>query len=163
MQHSMFIVRHNDTYHGPFLDFEAEHFCAAREGNPEIIPLIVPVPVGEYRGPTRVQILDDDAYCAHVDSFKVDTQRTLAGVIQTIWFARRDERVLTAREMLDIWRQLFRVSRAVESLMSHARLVIERAGTGAAVDAEGLASLRKAFWRNRDSEDMDAHYEHRFW
>ena len=28
---------------------------------------------------------------------------------------------------------------------------------------ESLVALRKAFWRNRDSEDFDPHYEHRFW
>lgn len=157
MQHSMFIVKHEDKCHGPFLEDEAESFRAGRGEDAEIVPLIVPAPPEEHVGPTRVHILEDDAYQAHIDSFKVDTKRTLAAVIQGIWFARRDERVLTAREMLDMWRSLFHVSRAVESLMTYANLAVENPGE------ESLIALRKAFWRNRDSDDFDPHYEHRFW
>lgn len=157
MQHTMFIVEHEGKSYGPFLQSEADAFRSARGDEAEIVPLIVPAPPGEYLGPTQVQILEDDAYQAHVDSFKIDTRCTLAGVIQTIWFARRDERVLTAREMLELWRLLFQVSRAVESLMTHANLAVENP------NEESLSALRKAFWRNRDSDDFDADYEHRFW
>lgn len=157
MKHTMFIVRHKGKYHGPFLEIEAEIFRSAREGGAEIIPLFVPVPSEEYRGPTKLEVLETDAYRAHVDSFKIDTQHTLAALIQEIAFARRDERVLTVREMLDNWRYLFRVSRAVESLMNYANLVVENPG------AESLVALRKAFWRNRNSDDFDPHYEDRFW
>lgn len=157
MQHTMFIVEHEGKSYGPFLQSEADTFRSARGDEAEIVPLIVPAPPGEYLGPTQVQILEDDAYQAHVDSFKIDTRCTLAGVIQTIWFARRDERVLTAREMLELWRLLFQVSRAVESLMTHANLAVENP------NEESLSALRKAFWRNRDSDDFDADYEHRFW
>lgn len=157
MQHSMFIVMHENKCYGPFLEDEAEAFRAKRGGDAEIVPLIVPAPPEERVGPTQVQILEDDAYQAHIDSFKVDTKRILAAVIQQIWFARRDDRVLTAREMLDMWRSLFEVSRAVESLMTYAELTVENPSE------ESLIALRKAFWRNRDSDDFDPHYEHRFW
>lgn len=157
MQHAMFIVKHEDKYHGPFLEIEAEIFKSAREGDAEIFPLFVPVPAEEYRGPTKLQVLENDVYQAHVDSFKIDTRHTLAGIIQEIAFARRDERVLTVREMLDTWRYLFRVSRAVESLMTYANLAVENPG------AESFAGLRKACWRNRNSDDFDPHYEDRFW
>jgi hypothetical protein len=157
MKSSMFIVKHEGLHHGPFLEIEAEIFVSKLEGDAVIVPLFVPVPAEEYRGPLKLQVMQDDAYRAHVDSFKIDTHHTLTGIMQEIWFARRDERVLTVREMLDLWRHLFRVSRAVESLMTYANLAVEKPGT------ESLEALRKAFWRNRDSDDVDPHYEDRFW
>lgn len=157
MQYKMVIVKHDNTYYGPFLDYEAETFTSKLEGESEVIPLIVPRRPEEVRGPMKVHLLTDHDYRVHVDGFKVDTHRMLAGVIQEFIFARRDERVLTIREINDAWSGLFRVHRAVESLMHYADRVI------ADPSAENLEALRKAFWRNRDADDVDPHYADRFW
>ena len=157
MENMMFIVRHEGRYHGPFLDYEAGSFTSKLAGTPEVIPLHVPrLPNEKTRG-MKVQMLDNDKYRAHVDGFKVDTRHMLAGVIQSFFFARRDERVLTVREIKETWTDLFRVSRAVESLMHYAEQVV------ADPNPENLEALRKAFWRNRNSDDVDPHYADRFW
>lgn len=101
--------------------------------------------------------LEDDAYRDYVDSFKVDTQHILAGIIQDLSLARREGRVLTVREINETWADLFRVSYAVESLMHYAEQLV------AAPNSDNRQSLRRAFWRNRDSDDVDPHYEDRFW
>lgn len=153
----MFIVKHGDRYHGPFLDYEADLFTSRLKGTSEVIPLHVPRLPGEGASVMTFEVLENDKYRAHVDSFKVDTRHVLAGIIQGFFFARRNERVLTVREIKETWSSLFRVSRTVESLMYYAEKVV------ADPNAENLEALRKAFWRNRDSDDVDPHYEDRFW
>lgn len=153
----MFIVRQGETYHGPFVGFEAEYFVSSLSGDADILPLHVPRGADEFSGQITLQILEDAAYRAHVDSFKVDTKIVLAAVIQSFMFARRDERVLTVREIIDDWNALYRVSQAIESLMHYAEQVTADPGP------ENLEALRKAFWRNRDADDFDPHYADRFW
>lgn len=153
----MFIVKHGDRYHGPFRDYEADLFTSRLKGTSEVIPLHVPRLPGEGASVMTFEVLENDKYRAHVDSFKVDTRHVLAGIIQGFFFARRNERVLTVREIKETWSSLFRVSRTVESLMYYAEKVV------ADPNAENLEALRKAFWRNRDSDDVDPHYEDRFW
>jgi hypothetical protein len=92
-----------------------------------------------------------------VDSFKADTRLILAGITQDFYFARREQRVLTANELDVVWKDLYEVSRAVESLMHHVELVI------ADLVPENLTALRKAFWRNRNSDDVDPLYDDRSW
>jgi hypothetical protein len=157
MEHKMFVVMHDRTIYGPFLEYETESFMSTLEGESSAIPLLVPRAKDETRGPTKVYLLEDKDYQAHVDSVKVDTSHMLAGIIQEFYFARRDERVLTVREINDTWEQLSRVRRAVESLMHYADRVV------ADPSSENLEALRKAFWRNRDSDDVDPHYQDRFW
>ena len=103
MKDEMFIVRQGETYYGPFVGFEAEHFVSTLSGDADIVPLHVPRRADEFSGQITLRILDDAAYRAHVDSFKVDTKIVLAAVIQSFMFARRDERVLTVREIIDNW------------------------------------------------------------
>lgn len=153
----MFIVKHGDRYHGPFLDYEAGFFTSKLEGASEVIPLHAPRLPDETTGRMKLHILDDGKYRAHIDSFKVDTHHMLAGILQEFFFARREQRVLTVREIKQTWAHLFRVSCAVESLMHYA----EKAVTDPSPD--NLDALRKAFWRNRDADDFDPHYEDRFW
>lgn len=153
----MFIVKHDGICHGPFLDYEASSFSAQLEGASEVIPLHVPRLPGENPGCMQLRRMEDAEYRAYVDGFKVDTQHMLAGILQGFFFARREERVLTVREIKEDWGSLFRVSRAVESLMHHAEHVI------ADPSPENLEALRKALWRNRDSDDVDPHYECRLW
>ena len=157
MAHMMFIVKRGDRYHGPFLDYEACSFTSKLEGASEVIPLHVPRLPDENTGSMKLHILEDDEYRAHVDSFKVDTSHMLAGILQGYFFARREERVLTVREIKEDWEHLFRVSRAVESLMYYTEKTV------ANPSPDNLDALRKAFWRNRDSDDVDPHYEDRFW
>lgn len=157
MEHAMFIIKHRDQFYGPFRSFETTSFAAKLEGTPEIIPLLVPRVPDEVRGPLKFQILQDEEYRAHVDSVKVDTKHMLVAIIQDSCFARREERVFTAREIVDMWDNLLLVSRAIESLMHYAEMAISNPS------AENLVALRKAFWRNRDSDDVDPHYEDRFW
>lgn len=153
----MFIVRHAGQHHGPFLDGEAGLFASKLEGHSDIIPLLVPRLDDEKHGPMQLQLMEADAYRAHVDSVKIDTHHMLAGIIQECFFTRREERVFTVREICDLWSSLHRVSRAVESLMHYADQAVE------SPSAENLEALRKAVWRNRDSDDVDPHYQDRFW
>jgi hypothetical protein len=81
----------------------------------------------------------------------------LAGITQDFYFARRQGRVLTARELDSVWKDLYEVSRSVESVMHYVEVVI------ADPRLENLAALRKAFWRNRNSDDVDPHYDDRSW
>lgn len=157
MEHKMFVVMHGKNIHGPFLDYETATFMSTLEGDSTAVPLLVPRVKDETQGPTKVYLLEDEDYRAYVDSIKVDTRHMLAGIIQGFYFARRDERVLTVREINDTWKQLSRVGRAVESLMHYADRVVTDPSP------ENLEALRKAFWRNRDSDDVDPHYEDRFW
>jgi hypothetical protein len=156
VDHNLFIVKHDDRYHGPFLAWEAEGFASRLEGHSDVIPLSVPRLPDEIRQ-MRLQVLDDDDYRVYVDSVKVDTHHMLAGIIQECFFTRREERVFTVREICDLWRALYRVSRAVESLMHYADQAV------AVPSPENLEALRKAVWRNRDSDDVDPHYQDRFW
>lgn len=157
MEHRMYVVMHDKKIHGPFLDYETASFMSTLEGESTAVPLLVPRMKDETRGPTKVYLLEDKDYRARMDSVKVDTSHMLAGIIQEFYFARRDERVLTVREINDTWEQLSRVGRAVESLMHYADRVV------ADPSPESLEALRKAFWRNRNSDDVDPHYEDRFW
>lgn len=157
MKDEMFIVKQGETYYGPFVGFEAEYFASSLSGDADIVPLQVPRRADEFSGPITVRVLSDAAYRAHVDSFKVDTKFVLAAVIQSFMFARRDERVLTVREIVDHWTVLYRVSQAIESLMHYVEQVIADPGP------EELEALRKAFWRNRDADDVDPNYADRFW
>lgn len=157
MKDEMFIVKHGETYHGPFVGSEAEYFVSTLSGAAEIVSLHVPRHADEFSGPITLRVLQEDAYRAHVDSFKVDSKIVLAAVIQSFMFARRDERVLTVREINDHWNALYRVSQAIESLMHYVEQVTADPGP------ESLEALRKAFWRNRDADDVDPHYADRFW
>lgn len=150
-------MRHEGAYHGPFFEGEAALFASKLEGHSEVLPLSVPRLPDENRGVAKVHILEDGAYRAHVDSVKVDTHHMLAGIIQECFFTRREERVFTVREICDLWTSLHRVSRAVESLMHYADQAV------ANPSEENIAALRKAVWRNRDSDDVDPHYQDRFW
>lgn len=155
----MLIVKHEGKYYGPFLSYETASFASTLEGDAEVIPLRVPRLPEETRDrdPATIQVMRERKRRAHVDGFKVDTHHVLASIMQGFYFARRDDRVLTAREIREIWDLLYRVSAAVESLMHHADRVI--------VDPQrpNLDALRKAVWRNRDSDDVDPHYRDRFW
>jgi hypothetical protein len=157
VDNQLFVVKHAGAYHGPFLSHETAAYISRLEGASEILALHVPRPRNESRGPTIVHFMEDDDYRAHVDSFKIDTRQMLVGILQELDRIRRDERVLTAREVVDVSRELFRVSRAIESLMHYVETVI------AEPSKENLDALRKAFWRNRDSDDVDPHYDSRFW
>ena len=156
MNHMMFIVKHEDRYHGPFLGYEADSFASKLDGTAETIPLHVPRLADEHTGGMKLRVLENDKYRAYVDSFKVVTQLAIAGAIQSFFFTRREERVLTVREIKETWACLFRVSHAVESLMHYADKVVDDPSR------ENLDALRKAFWRNRNSDDVDPHYEDRF-
>jgi hypothetical protein len=157
MKRGMFIVKHGETYHGPFVDFEAEYFVSTLSGDAEILPLRVPRRPDEFDGKLTVRFEEDDAHRARVDSFKVDTRIVFAAVIQSFMFARRDERVLTVREIREDWEMLYQASQAFASLMHHAEQAIGDP------TPDNLTALRKAFWRNRDSDDVDPHYWSRFW
>jgi len=157
MKHEMFIVRNEAKYHGPFRDFETSGFAAKLRGDVEVIPLWLPYIPDETPGPTKVDVLEAEDYRTHVDSFKADTRLMLAGITQDFYFARRERRVLTANELEVVWKDLYEVSRTVESLMHYVEVVI------ADPKPKYLEALRKAFWRNRNSDDFDAHYDDRSW
>ena len=157
MEHKMLIVVHADRYYGPFLDYETASFMSKLDGESKAIPLHVPRLDNKAQGTIEVHLVDDKDYRSQVDAFKVDTCHMLAGMTQEFYFARREERVFTAREIVDMWDDLFLVSRAVESLMHYVENVLSDPSS------KNLESLRKAFWRNRDSDDVDAHYSERFW
>lgn len=157
MDHKLFIVRQEGQYYGPFLDGEAAQFASKLEGPSDVVPLVVPRLADEKRGPMELQMQERRARRARIDSVKVDTHHTLAGITQECFFARREERVFTVREIYELWDSILRVSRAVESLMLHADQAVE------SPSAENITALRKAVWRNRDSDDVDPHYQDRFW
>jgi len=157
MKHEMFIIKNGGRFHGPFRDFETDLFAYGLRGEVDVLPLLLPEIPDEGPIPTKVEVLDAESYRAQLDSCKVDTHLILSGITQEFWLARRDRRVLTAKELNVLWESLFEVSRAVESLMHHVDLVI------ADQSSENLDALRKAFWRNRNSDDVDPHYENRFW
>jgi hypothetical protein len=157
VENKLFIVRNEGQYHGPFLEGEAGLFASKLKGASDIVPLLVPRLDDEKRGPMQLQLLKADAYRAHVDSAKVDTHHMLAGSIEECFFARREERVFTVREICDLWDSLIRVSLAVESLMHYADQAVE------SPSADNMEALRKAVWRNRNSDDVDPHYRDRFW
>lgn len=157
MNHQMFVVKHAGKYHGPFLSHETATFTSTLEGKSEVLALHVPHPTNENRGPVKVHFMEEEDYRAHVDGFKIDTRQMLLGILRMIDLVRREGRVLTAREVVDTSGELFRVGRAIESLMHYVERVI------AEPSEENLEALRKAFWRNRDSDDVDQHYDSRFW
>lgn len=156
MEHSIFIVAHDDKFHGPFLREEIGHFTSTLSGTFDIYPLTVPRLPDESRMPMRLQIVAEDDHRAFIDGFKVDTAHVLADITQEIHFARRDERVLTARELREVHVALFKVAQALESLMHCAEAVV------ADPNLDNVVALRRALWRNRDSDDVDPHYEDRF-
>lgn len=153
----MFVVKHDGELHGPFLSHETATFTAQLEGESEILALHVPRPANEIRGPITVRLMEEVDYRAHVDSFKIDTLHMLAGILQEFDLARRDGRVLTAREVVGTSGELFCIRRAIESLMHYVENVV------AEPSKDNVEALRKAFWRNRDSDDVDPNYESRFW
>lgn len=157
MEPDMFIVKHGQTCYGPFRSHETAAFVSTLDGPAEVIPLVVPAMPDEHRGPMELRVLDDEPYRAFVDGFKVDTKHTLGGIVQECYFARREARVFTVRELRETWDQLCRVSYAVESLMHYADAAV------ADPQPKQIAALRKAIWRNRDSDDFDPHYADRFW
>jgi hypothetical protein len=156
--HSLFIVKYGDSFYGPFLGHEADLFASKLGAAAKSCPLVVPrLPEEEAADPTALQMLPRDSYRAHIDGFKIDTSSVLAGITQEFHFARREQRVLTAREMRSMWDCLYRVGGAIESLMHYVDSVI------ADPSPENLVAMRKALWRNRDSDDVDPHYQDRFW
>ncbi len=157
MEHSIFIVTHEGKFHGPFLRDEVGHFTSRLLGAFEIHPLLVPRLPDESRGPMQLRIMAEGDHRAFVDGFKIDTGSVLASITQEIHFARRDERVLTARELRGVHIALFEVAQALQSLMRCAEAVV------ADPNQDNVVALRKAFWRNRDSDDVDPHYKDRFW
>ena len=157
MEHAMFIVAHAGAYHGPFLRDEVDYFTSSLTGVFEVVPLTVPRSSREQREPMRLQVLAEGEHQAFVDGFKVDTSHVLAGTTQIIHFARREERVLTAHELVVMQSDLFAVAQAIKSLMHHAEVAV------ADPSPDNVAALRKAFWRNRGSDDVDPHYQDRFW
>lgn len=157
MDKGMFIVRHGDTYYGPFLEYETGAFMETLNGEAEVASLVVPQQPDEKQGPWELRYMESASYQAFLDSFKVDTKHVIAGIIQEFYFARREQRVLTVREIRATWEDLFAVAHAVQSLMHYAENVI------ASPTPENVEALRKAFWRNRDSDDVDPHYADRFW
>lgn len=157
MEHAMFIVAHAGAYHGPFLRDEVGYFTSSLTGVFEVVPLIAPRSPKEPRGPMQLKVFAAGEHDAFVDGFKVDTSHVLAGTTQNIHFARREERVLTAQELVVMQGDLFAAAQAIQSLMRHAEAVI------ADPSPDNVVALRKAFWRNRGSDDVDPHYEDRFW
>ena len=157
MEHAIFVVAHEGKLHGPFLRDEVGHFTSTLPGSFEVHPLMVPRLPDEQPGPMLLQIMAEGDHRAFVDGFKLDTRHALAGIMQTIHFARRDDRVLTARELRDVQSDLFEVAQAFVSLMRCADAVV------ADPNRANVVALRKAFWRNRDSDDVDPHYKDRFW
>lgn len=157
MDDSIFIVAHEGNFHGPFLRDEVGRFTSTLLGALEIHPLIVPRLPDEKPGPLQLQIMAEGDHRAFVDGFKVDTRHVLAAITQDIHFARRDDRVLTAQEMRDVQSNLFEVAQALQSLMRCADAVV------ADPNQDNVVALRKALWRNRDSDDVDPHYTDRFW
>ena len=154
----MFIVRHKDQYHGPFRDIEAERFAASSgEGRAQVLPLIVPRTANEKRGPLRVWLMNEVESRTHIDTARIDSERTLAAILWEFHYARNEERVLTVEELLRLWKVLHKVGRALKSLMHYAQRVVEDPSP------DHLVELRKAFWRNRDADDVDPDYFNRFW
>ncbi|MBS1770553.1 MAG: hypothetical protein JSS77_12885 [Acidobacteria bacterium] len=157
MTHEMYIVKTDGKYHGPFREYEASAFASQHQGDVEVLPLWLPSAPDAAQGFETLKVLEAEGYRAYVDSFKADTHLVLAGTTQEFYFARRQGRVLTSRELDSVWEALYKVSRSVESLMHYAEVVI------ADPRPENLHALRKAFWRNRNSDDVDPHYEDRSW
>lgn len=157
MDEGVFIVRCGGTSYGPFLAHETAAFAATLEGESEVLSLVVPRLPTEHQGPWTADLMDRATYQAYLDSFKTDTEHVLAGIIQEFYFARLHERVLTVHEIVEAWTDLFKVAHAVKSLMHYAETVM------ANPTPENLEALSKAFWRNRDSDDVDLHYAERFW
>lgn len=157
MEHSIFIVAHDGKFQGPFLREEIGHFTSTLSGTFEIYPLKAPRLPDESRMPMRLQIITEGDHRAFVDGFKVDTAHVLADITQEIYFARREERVLTARQLREIHFALFRAAQALQSLMHCAETVV------ADPNQDNVVALRRALWRNRDSDDVDPHCEDRFW
>lgn len=156
-QHFLFVVNHNGKCFGPFLDHEAGSFVATLEGDREIVPLLVPRLPEEHHGPAKVHFPTEDEYRARIDDAKTETCGTLASISQEFYFARRENRVLTVRQIHSCWKALGLAIRTVESLMHYSEQVI------ADPCPENLVALRKAFWRNRNADDVDPHYRDRFW
>lgn len=156
-QHFMFVVIHKGKCVGPFLDYEAESFAATLEGDREIVPLLVSRLPDEHHGPVEVHFPTEDEYQALIDGTKVDTCIAIGSICQEFFYARREDRVLSVRQIDSSWEYLGRVLRAVESLMHYTEQVIADPNPG------NLVALRKAFWRNRDADDVDPHYRDRFW
>jgi len=158
MPHSgMLIVKHEGCFHGPFVSGEADLFASELGGASEVFPLSVPQVAGEHSGPWEVHMLEAGPWRTFVDSHKVETKQVLAGVIQEFHLARREQRVLTVAELMSCWDGLYQVAYAVESLMHYVDQVV------ADPTPENLVAVRKALWRNRDSDDVDPHYADRFW
>ena len=157
MESRMVVVRHADQYFGPFRPEEAAVFAATLTGPSDVLPLTAPPVPGEATGPLTLRPLDAATFASLRDDVKIDTGPVLANVLQGFYFARRDSRVLTAHELLDLWKSLFAISQAVASLMHHADAAIYDPS------AAPMEALRKAVWRNRDADDVDPHYRDRFW
>ena len=117
MEPSVFIVLHEGKFLGPVLREDVVSFTSTLPGVFEIAPLTVPRPSDEPIGPMQLQLVATGDHRVFVDSFKVDTTHVLAGILQAIHFARRDERVLTAQELLSVQSDLFGVAQAIHSLM----------------------------------------------
>lgn len=153
----MFIVKCGDTYFGPFLEHEAIHFRSEQASPSEILPLHLPNATNAEDPPMTVALLSDTDYRARSDSSKIDTLHAFAFISWECHFAKRDRRVFTATEISQLWETIVQTSRAVESLMYYAEKAIENPSQ------EAMVALRKAVWRNRDSDDIDPHYRDRFW
>lgn len=155
---TFFIVKHDDQYYGPFLDTEACEFMTRFDARrATVLPLSVPRSPSETRGPLKVTVMNDVQTRSHEDGVKIDTRVALSGLLWAIFNARDEERVLTVDELLETWGQLFDVSQAIRSLMHHIEQVIDDP------TPRRLGELRKAFWRNRGSDDVDPSYRDRFW
>ena len=151
----MYIVKVDDAYHGPFLKEWAVSFAEKASSGAMVLPLFVPRPLGEKPHGITVKIVDDAEYRARNDRVKTETLEVVAGVTQKIFFARREERVLTADELQWICDDLGRAHSAIESLMQHVESTIEDPSP------ERLVALRRALWRNRGSDDFDPHHSQR--
>ena len=142
---------------GPFSPLELSRFRESLEQPHETFPLIVPPAKDEERGPLKFVLLSDEQETSRRDSVKIDSAQTLKALMWECHDVRRDNRVFTVVEILRLWDDLFRICRALESLIFHAEAAVNDASP------ENLVALRKAVWRNRDSDDVDPHYRDRFW
>lgn len=157
MTPGMFIVKNDAKCYGPFMDREARGFASKLHGEVEVIPLLLPDVVHEGTGSDGLQVLKKKGHRAYLDSGKIDTLHRLGGMTQDFYLTRREQRVLTARELDALWNDILEISRSVGSLMDYVEMVITDPSP------ENLVAMRKAFWRNRDSDDVDPHYRDRFW
>jgi len=153
----MFIVKASGIFHGPFLKDSAEHFAETAGDGAEIHPLRLPQSANEQHEAPTVRLVSNEDYRAAHDEVRAETLEIIAGVTQRVFFALRAGRILTSDELCNISDDLGDAHSAVESLMHYAEVAAD------APTPENLASLRKAFWRNRGRTDFDPHYADSNW